>query len=130
MSIEHVVREEELVIYREANTIKSNKGFSTPIYTINGEEYFDMNGIRNVIRGYSSGNKVIFAGAGAVVVTSDSSEHSTTEQNKAELRKGLLARAELLGLEFPKNITTANLETLVVSAEKEKEESEKSKEEK
>lgn len=131
MSIEQVKNKNEAeVLVREGNLIKSNKDFEAEVYSVNGFEYFDKDGMRFKIKGYAGKNKVIFEGAGVVqkvqkgteVITPVSTE--SDKEAKAEYRKSLLARAELLGLEFSKNTPTASLETLVVSAENAKAESE------
>lgn len=128
MSIEQVQGKNEAeVLVREGNLVKSNKGFKVEVYSVNGFEYFDKEGMRYKIKGYSGKNKVIFEGAGVVqkvTETSTVNTEGTDKEAKAEYRKSLLARAELLGLEFSKNTPTASLETLVVSAEKAKAESE------
>lgn len=128
MSIEQVRGKNEAeVLVREGNLVKSNKGFKVEVYSVNGFEYFDKEGMRYKIKGYSGKNKVIFEGAGVVqkvTETSTVNTEGTDKEAKAEYRKSLLARAELLGLEFSKNTPTASLETLVVSAEKAKAESE------
>lgn len=128
MSIEQVQGKNEAeVLVREGNLVKSNKGFKVEVYSVNGFEYFDKEGMRYKIKGYSGKNKVIFEGAGVVqkvTETSTVNTEGTDKEAKAEYRKSLLARAELLGLEFSKNNPTASLETLVVSAEKAKAESE------
>lgn len=138
MSIEQVQGKNEAeVLVREGNLVKSNKGFKVEVYSVNGFEYFDKEGIRYKIKGYSGKNKVIFEGAGVVQKVQKEPEsttpvdtngtNSSDKEAKAEYRKSLLARAELLGLEFSKNTPTASLETLVVSAEKAKAESESDK---
>lgn len=128
MSIEQVQGKNEAeVLVREGNLVKSNKGFKVEVYSVNGFEYFDKEGMRYKIKGYSGKNKVIFEGAGVVQKVTETSPVNTEgadKEAKAEYRKELLARAELLGLEFSKNTPTASLETLVVSAEKAKAESE------
>lgn len=131
MSIEQVQGKSEAeVLVREGNLVKSNKGFKVEVYSVNGFEYFDKEGMRYKIKGYSGKNKVIFEGAGVVQKVAETPIKSTDvgegadKEAKAEYRKNLLARAELLGLEFSKNTPTASLETLVVSAEKAKAESE------
>lgn len=131
MSIEQVQGKNEAeVLVREGNLVKSNKGFKVEVYSVNDFEYFDKEGMRYKIKGYSGNNKVIFEGAGLVQKVTETSPVNTEgagssdKEAKAEYRKGLLARAELLGLEFSKNTPTASLETLVVSAEKAKTESE------
>ena len=128
MSIEQVQGKNEAeVLVREGNLVKSNKGFKVEVYSVNGFEYFDKEGMRYKIKGYSGKNKVIFEGAGVVqkvTETSTVNTEGTDKEAKAEYRKSLLARAELLGLEFSKNTPTASLETLVISAEKAKAESE------
>lgn len=143
MSIEQVQGKNEAeVLVREGNLVKSNKGFKVEVYSVNGFEYFDKEGMRYKIKGYSGKNKVIFEGAGVVQKVQKEPEVFTPEvttpvdtngtgssdkEAKAEYRKSLLARAELLGLEFSKNTPTASLETLVVSAEKAKAEAEANK---
>lgn len=131
MSIEQVQGKNEAeVLVREGNLVKSNKGFKVEVYSVNGFEYFNKEGMRYKIKGYSGKNKVIFEGAGVVQKVTETSpvntegSGSSDKEAKAEYRKVLLARAELLGLEFSKNTPTASLETLVVSAEKAKAESE------
>lgn len=131
MSIEQVQGKNEAeVLVREGNLVKSNKGFKVEVYSVNGFEYFDKEGMRYKIKGYSGKNKVIFEGAGVIQKVTETSPVNTEgtgssdKEAKAEYRKNLLARAELLGLEFSKNTPTASLETLVVSAEKAKAESE------
>ena len=135
MSIEQVQGKSEAeVLVREGNLVKSNKGFKDEVYSINDFEYFDKEGMRYKIKGYSGKNKVIFEGAGVVQKVQKEPEVTTSvdtngtgssdKEAKAEYRKSLLARAELLGLEISKNTPTASLETLVVSAEKAKAESE------
>lgn len=135
MSIEQVQGKSEAeVLVREGNLVKSNKDFKVEVYSVNGFEYFDKEGMRYKIKGYSGKNKVIFEGAGVVQKVQKETEVTTPvntegtgnsdKEAKAKYRKNLLARAELLGLEFSNNTPTASLETLVVSAEKAKAESE------
>lgn len=114
MSIEQVKSEkDENILVREGNKVVSKKGDSYDVYEDGAFEYFDAMGIKNRIVGYHGGNKVLSEGAGKPI----EAPVVIPEAPVGRTREDLLASAELLGLEFPKNIKTPALQILVESAE-------------
>lgn len=115
MGIEQVKSDkDDAVLVRKGESIVSSKGGEYDVYTEGHYDYFNMDDIKYRIVGYIGKDKVAYVGAGVAPKKEDTLEDSGDTLD----RVGLLAKAELLHLEFPKNIKTPALKILVETAEK------------